>query len=296
VTRLFYLPLVVLTMAYVILCVHHGTAWPWNVVVHEDGRRTLLETIFYFDHALGELPLDLLLSAAVAGAMLCAYSPKVGPVGRLTAVCLALDAAIVAGACILSGVKVATLYLFQFHTRDDEPMLYGSHWRYHLLSQAALMLLPLAFFKLKRNPVLVAAWAALAALTIVFGISSASFIDPRYLGHQARELITHTLVTIPLAVAGLLTWRTHSCVPRSHSCERLLSSSAGINFNWKPALAFLAISTYLATGVLLTGARHHAQSSDWTAVICAHFFEHTFSYLVVPAHAKLFYLLGARHA
>ena len=66
--RLFYLPLAVLTTAFVILCVHHGTAWPWNTVVHEDGRRTLLETIFYFDHALGELPLDLLLSAAVAGA------------------------------------------------------------------------------------------------------------------------------------------------------------------------------------------------------------------------------------
>jgi hypothetical protein len=85
-------------------------------------------------------------------------------------------------------------------------------------------------------------------------------------------------------------------VPRSHSCERLRVFPTGFNFNWKPATAFLAISTYLAAGVLLTNARHHAQSSDWTAIICAHFFEHTFSYLVVPAHAKLFYLLGARHA
>jgi hypothetical protein len=285
VTRLFYLPLAVLSAAFVILCVHHGTAWPWTVVVHEDGRRTLLATIFYFDHVLGELPLDLLLSAAVAGAMLCAASPAPRPFGKLAAVCVVLDAAIIAGACILAGVKVATLYLFQFHTRDDEPMLYGSHWRYHLLSQAALMLLPLVFFKPKRNPVLLTAWATFAALTIVFGIGSASFIDPRYLGHETRELMTHALVTIPLAM-----WRTHSCVPRSHPCER------HTRFNRNPALAFLAISTYLAAGVLLTGARHHTQSSDWTAVICAHFFEHTFSYLVVPAHAKLFYLLGARHA
>jgi hypothetical protein len=282
VTRLFYLPLAVLTTAFAILCVHHGTMWPWNVVVHEDGRRTLLETIFYFDHALGELPLDLLLSGAVAGAMLCASSRQEHPLRRLTVVCLALDVAIVAGACILSGVKVAALYLFQFHTRDDEPMLYGSHWRYHVLSQAALMLLPLAFFKLKRNPVLLTAWASFIALTIVFGIGTASFNDPRYLGHQARELITHTLVTIPLAVAVV--------------ARRIPIFPTGFNFNWKPALAFLGISTYLTAGVLLTGAHHHAQSSDWTAVICAHFFEHTFSYLVVPAHAKLLYLLGARYA
>jgi hypothetical protein len=64
--------------------------------------------------------------------------------------------------------------------------------------------------------------------------------------------------------------------------------------NAKPALAFLLLSTYLAAGVLLNGSQHQAQSTDWTSVLCAHFFEHTFSYLVVPAHAQLFYLLGAR--
>ena len=281
-TRLFYLPLAVLSAAFVILCVHHSTVWPWNVVVHEDGRRTLLDTIFYFDHAAGELPLDLLLSGAVAGAILCAFpAPAARPLGILVAICVALDAIIIAGA------RTTVSYLFQFHTRDNEPMVYGSHWHYHFLSQAALMLLPLVLVSIKYNRVLVTAWAVFAALTIVFGISSDSFIDPRYLGHQARELFTHTLVTIPLA--AYLTWRTHSCVPRSHSCERL-------ELNWKPALAFLAISIYLAAGVLVTGARHQAQSADWTAVICAHFFEHSFSYLIVPTHAQLFYLLGARQA
>jgi hypothetical protein len=287
-------------------------------VVHEDGRRTLLDTIFYFDHAAGELPLDLLLSAAVAGAMLCAFPEQTKrPVGTLLAVCLILDAVIIAGA------KSRALYLFQFHTRDEEPMVYGSHWHYHLLSQTALMLLPLVFVLVRGNRVLVTAWVVFAALTIVFGFSKATFIDPRYLGHQSRELFTHTLVTIPLAI--YLTWRTHSCVQRSHSCERLAflgrrmfarvrtrhakvraprsvgrtpSSAAGppagLKFNWKPFLIFAFLSTYLAAGVLLTGARHHAQSSDWTVVICAHFFEHTFSYLVVPLHAPLFYLLGAR--
>jgi hypothetical protein len=281
VTRLFCLPLAVLSAAFVILCVHHGTAWPWNVVVHEDGRRTLLDTIFYFDHALGELPLDLLLSGAVAGAMLCAFpSATARPLGTFIAACLILDAVIIAGA------KERALYLFQFHTRDEEPMVYGSHWRYHLLSQTALMLLPSVFVSVRRNRVLVTAWAAFAALTLLFGVSKATFIDPRYLGHQSRELFTHTLVTMPLAITFLV-GRT----PRSAA-----GPQAGFTFRWAPFLIFALLSTYLAAGVLLTGARHHAQSSDWTAVICAHFFEHSFSYLVVPLHAQLFYLMGARPA
>jgi len=251
------------------------------VVVHEDGRRTLLDTIFYFDHAVGELPLDLLLSAAVAGAVLCAFPAAADrSLGKLAAVCLILDA------IILAGAKERALYLFQFHTRDDEPMVYGSHWHYHFLSQAALMLLPLIFVLIRYNRVLVAAWTLFAALTIVFGISSESFLNPRYLGHQTRELFTHTLVTIPLATAWIV-GRT----PRSAA-----GPQPGFKLNWKPFLIFLLLSTYLAGGVLLTGARHQAQSADWTAVICAHFFEHTFSYLVVPAHAQLFYLLGARPA
>jgi hypothetical protein len=272
VTRLFYLPLIVLAVAFLVLCIHHGTLWPWNVVVHEDGRRTLLDTIFYFDHALGELPLDLLLSLAIAGSMLrCPRSNRLLVISAAT--CLALDITIVAGAWIQSGARVAAQNLLQFHTRDDEPMIYGSHWRYHLLSQAALMLLPLVFAPVV-GKAQATAWILFAALTIVFGVSKSSWIDPRYLGHQARELFTHALVTVPLAMAAI--------------------RQTGWTFRRKPAIAFLTLSSYLAAGVLLTGSHHQAQSSDWTSVICAHFFEHTFSYLVVPAHALLFYQLGAR--
>jgi hypothetical protein len=273
VTRLAYVPLAVLSTAFVILCIHYGTAWPWNLVVHEDGHHTLLGTIFYLDHALGELPLDLLLSAAAAGAMLCAFPrPTARPLGKLVILCLIVDAIIIFGA------KSRALYLFQFHMRDDAPMVYGSHWHYHFISQAALMLLPLAFVSIKYNRVLVAAWVVFAALTIVFGINSDSFIDPRYLGHQARELFTHTLVTIPIAFAVIASPRT------------------SFKFNLKSFSMFMLLSSYLAVGVLLTGARHHAQSSDWTAVICTHFFEHTFSYLVVATHTPLFYLLEAHPA
>ena len=138
--RLIYLPLAVLIAAYLLLCLHHGTLCPWNIVVHEDGKHTLLGTLFYFEHAIGELPLDILLAAAVAGAAGTAVS---GSRVRLLLACLALDAVICVAASLEVGARKALLYFTQFHTRDDVPLIYGSHWHYHFLSQIALMLLPL---------------------------------------------------------------------------------------------------------------------------------------------------------
>jgi hypothetical protein len=51
---------------------------------------------------------------------------------------------------------------------------------------------------------------------------------------------------------------------------------------------------YQAAAVIITGSPKHAQTQDFVRVVCGHFFEHTLSYLVVPAHAALFYLAGAR--
>jgi hypothetical protein len=66
---LFYLPALVLVIAFVGVCVQAGTPWPWNRVVHEDGHRTLLQTTFYFEHATRELLLDAVLAMGVAGAV-----------------------------------------------------------------------------------------------------------------------------------------------------------------------------------------------------------------------------------
>ena len=286
-------PLAVLATAFGIICVRFGTIWPWQVIAHEDGRHTLLGTIFYFEHALGELPLDVLLAAAMAGAALWFFPTGAArPVWRFAAASILLDATILGGAAFQAGRGTALEYLLQFHTRDDEPMIYGSHWRYHLLSQTALMLLAFLLVSIaareskpaRRLGVLIAAWCAFGLLTIVFGISPTPFTDARYLGHQARELFTHSLVTLPLAAA--------CCMWASGSIERRLA--------WKappaaPSIAFVMIAVYLGAGVLRGHAAQLAQSSDWVKVVCTHFFEHTLSYLVVPVHAIWFYLAGARH-
>lgn len=299
----FYFPLTIIAAAFVAICVHFRSAWPWLVVIHEDGRRTFLDTVLYYEHALGELPLDLLLSAAVAGWVLWLCGPPVAKSGALWnigAIAIALDATIFVGASIHVGAHNAILYLLQYHTRDSEPMIFGSHWQYHLLSQVALMSLPVfvtiacsrARFRFVcqnhdrkgESSLLLSAWALFAILTMIFGVSSASFTDARFLGHQARELFTHALVTVPLAIGCCL------AMPRTES-----NSKPGI---WPIAamVVFILLALYLGFGIVLTRSPRLAQSNDWIKVICGHFFEHTISYLVVTVHSVFFYLLGARRA
>jgi hypothetical protein len=284
-TRLLLIvPCLTLLVAFGVICVHFHTAWPWETIVHENGQRTLLETVLYFEHALGELPLEVLLAAAVAGAVLSSAKPAVrkssGSLTGLILVAIGIDAFLFAGAWRAVGYKTAMHYLLQYHTRDQAPLEFGSHWRYHLLSQASLMLLPVTLAGLKgRAWLLHASWGAFAVLSLIFGVNGAPFFDPRYLGHEARETFTHALVTIPLAV--------ELCLAMSQT-----AAGAGGRGWWLATGACALLVIYQVAGAIVTGSRAHAQTSDFVRVVCSHFFEHTFSYLVVPIHSALFYVTG----
>jgi hypothetical protein len=296
----FYIPFTILAAVFLAICFHFHTAWPWHVPLHEDGHRTFLETILYYEHALGELPLELLLSAALAGWILWLYGPptaKAGALWNIGIIAVALDATIFVGASTHVGARVAVSYLLQNHTRDSEPMVFGSHWQYHLLAQLSLMLLPALLCVAQvdnlrpianRPIILISSFASFAILTIIFGISGAPFADARFLGHQARELFTHALVTVPLAIGCCLS------IPRAEPSEESPSKRSF----WPIAaiVACILLAAYLVAGFLLTRSQHLAQTNDWIKVICGHFFEHTISYLVVTVHSVLFYLLGARRA
>src|SRR5260221_375421 len=195
-------PLLTLAAAFITICVHFHTVWPWRVVVHEDGRRTLLETIFYFQHALAELPLEALLAAAVAGALLRFRRPAAPQsfVWVVLVAAVAIDALILIGSWGNVGYDDSLIFLLQYHTRDRSPLEFGSHWRYHLLSQATLMLAPAMISGAAKARVLRLSWAVFAVASVAFGVNALSFSDPQYLGHQARETFTHGLVTVPLAV------------------------------------------------------------------------------------------------
>jgi hypothetical protein len=288
---LFWLPALILLGAFGVICLHFHTPWPFPLVVHEDGTRTLWGTILYFEHAVQELPVDVLLAAGIAGAMLrcgAVSRKRPGLIRWLLALAVVVDATILAGAWAQAGVATSLRWLLQFHTRDSAPLAFGSHWGYHLLSEAALMLLGMALAAAAGRArgsaaLLGAAWAVFAVLSLALVRNAAPFLDARYLGHQARETLTHALVSVPLAVAACC-------------------AAGGAGFSLKPisrrmlwpAAGFVLLSVYLAAGAVWTGSGQHAQTNDPVKLLCSHFFEHSFSYLVVSSHAALFLLLAAR--
>jgi hypothetical protein len=55
-------------ISYLFLACYHQNPNIFNVIIHENGRLTLLETIFTFDHVLGQLPMIFLFPFFLVGA------------------------------------------------------------------------------------------------------------------------------------------------------------------------------------------------------------------------------------
>jgi hypothetical protein len=290
-------PLGILLVCYAAICIRFHTLLPWHAQVHEDGHRSLGETIFYFEHALGELPIDIVLSSAVGGSAAAFFGALAEDSlrrlrRRALGFALAADAAIAIGACIDDGWRGAVTWLLQEHTREGVPYEFGAHWGYHLLSEAALILLAFALAGTIAGHVprphssgwWLASCAVFVALTPVFGIGAAPFIDARFLGHQARETFTHALVTVPLALGVCL-------IAAPPSEKRWAWPRGAVLWAWAGA-ALLAL--YQGAGAILSGSSRLAQTHDPLKLICGHFFEHTLDYLVVAVHSLFFYAIAAR--
>ena len=311
---LFYLPALVLIVSFVAVCLQAGTAWPWNRIVHEDGQHTLLGTVLYFEHATRELLLDAVLALAIAGAVRSFY-PVINGQSAITRARFALAVATIAFlALILGGTAYVNAFgpqyageargqsilenLAQYPTRPGAPFVWGAHWRYHLIERFAEV--TLAFFAAGlvwlRNgrpsgaerggvSLYVAALVIFAVATMVFGVDALPFRDPVYLGHQLRELLTHTLVTLPLALGVCFV------------LARRFSLPAGVERSSFPlwpiyvagAVAFAGYA-YVFGGAVLLKAQAYGQKKALAELVFPHFFEHSLGYLFVCALAGLLYL------
>lgn len=303
------LPGVVLIAAYTAIAIHAGDAWPWREIVHESGDRTLIATVLYYQHAARELPLDLVLALAVAGSALFALPSGNTAVSAphrslrrvwLGGAAVLVVAAIVAGTLAVGGVSSLGDNLLQMHTRPGEPLAWGAHWRYHLLSRAALLLVSLGFAaglvrlvggSAARGAVsglalYGAALATFAGLSLVFAPDLDPFRDPVFLGHQIREVFTHALVTLPAAWALCLALAGPNAAPLR---------DAGVSLLW-PAVAGgagLFLGAFLLVAALGASAATQGQTDSLVLLLAPHFFEHSFSYLVVPLVAGFVYETAA---
>ena len=289
------------------------------LIVHEDGRHTLLGTIFYFEHATRELPLDIVLGVAIGGALFFAFPPghthaiQARPhLASLAWTTVLIVTLIVIGAAIFAGPPSVVENLLQQHTRSGTALLWGSHWRYHLLERLSLILIVMAigalFGVITRGPGCTEARAGLIvgamtvavylALTIAFAHGPLSmlqpFVDPQYLGHQAREIMTHALVTVPLGWGGaMLLVRITGTVPLRASRQNSSVSALVLTAILGGVLG-VAMIGYVAYAALHANAMSHAQSTSLATLIFPHYFEHALTYLVVPWTGALTFALLAR--
>jgi hypothetical protein len=283
------LPIVVLAAAFGWLALDHRTFALWNVVVHESGRYTFGQTVFYFGHFLREVPVAvtyaLFLLAASGGAG--TGTPQSPPV-RMRPLPLLAAAALLGIAFIAAarsaGVQSALHDLLQYRTRDDE-VAFGSHWHYHWLSTlwfgAAVTTGVWAAQRIRRIPRLalharwsLLAWLWFAGLSIVFGVSADVFTNAQYAGHQAREIMTHAAVTLPAGIGLVMIAAAGSSTVqrRVHPIAAALAA----------AMAVL-IPTHLAVITLAGGGvMEHGQTElGLGAMVAAHYFEHTLDYLFI---------------
>lgn len=298
----------VLIVALLAIMARLGTPLIWNLAAHEDGVRTFGATFFYFEHAVRELPGDLMLGAVIGGSLAYAYPLKAGVRGAgLYAAALAIVIAVMAaGAVNAVGVSGVFDNLLQKHTRPGAALEWGAHWRYHLLSSFALYLMAFGAAGLMRfldgagttaeaargSRIFAFALAAFFGLTLVFAHSPAGlakpFADAIYIGHEARELFTSVLVTLPLAF-GLGFLAAEESAPPATDADRNRQRS-----RWIAAIAAgVALGLYLCIGAVLMDAASSGQTDDVVMLVAPHFFEHAQTYAVVTLAALITHRLAA---
>jgi hypothetical protein len=289
----FGVPAAVLAGSFVWLALDHGTPRLWGVVVHESGRYTLRGTVFYHAHFLREVPTAIayaLFLLGVSGSSVLRFGNSRANARVLGRVSLIGAAALVAWALVATsradGWGSALQDLLQHRTRDDL-VGYGTHWRYHWLATlwfgATVGLAPalgerlLGVSALRTHPRWGrVAWGYFLLLTVVFGLSSDVFLDPRYVGHQAREILTHGPVTALLGIGVLHALHGgggESGAGRPHAPRTL---------RWIAGALFLLVPAYLATVGLAGDVMAEGQTGQGlAAMVGAHYFEHTLDYVLV---------------
>ena len=188
--------------------------------------------------------------------------------------------------------------LLQFPTRPGEPLVWGGHWRYHLLSHTSLMAVSFGLAgvamlvtkgttggSLKGLKVLGFALGSFLALTILFVPSRDSFVDAVFVGHQTREAFTHLFVTIPMA------WGVCLLLARP-DWNRPVDGPVPVAAAWLTGIGGVFVGLFLLVASLAKSAVSQGQSESVAVLVFPHFFEHVFSYLVATLTAALVFVWG----
>lgn len=305
-------PAAVLMGSYVLLAVQHGVWNVFPVVVHENGRYTLTETIFYFRHFVRELPVNTLIAMGLG--MLAGLHSPLERASSAQGMRTCRHAGLAVLLMVATAIAItwgqydrneAWTELAQYRTRD-ELAEFGSHWRYHLLHIVDSFLFCLGMLLVIRGLTNVGglnqralAWLAILGvvfvmITLGFGSPLRALRDPLYLAHQAREIETHRILTLCPALACLLLLDV-----------RLGDSSGLAAVNWRIiwlGVGWIVLATLIPLWIVWRlrevniGSLAQRQTGLWQ-IAAAHHFEHLLDSAYVTLLSAWAYLnVMRRHA
>jgi hypothetical protein len=217
---LLLLPLIAYGASYLYLAFYHKKLNLFGTVVHEGGRYTLLEDMFYASHFLGHIPVHTVIALLFAGTFLCLWGDSVpkytkGSVRKLALLLLLFLAASFFLSLAFFGWEDTSAYILQ-KKQGVEIYEKGGSWNLHLPSTATLFLfLPVyltLFLWLFRGTVKPNAQGLLYIFLSFLLLLSLTFIvnggrldalyavwkKPRYLAHSVRELATFPITYFPI--------------------------------------------------------------------------------------------------
>ena len=139
---LLFLPVSVYAVSYLYLAGYHGDIFLFDNLVHEGGTHTLLESIFYFSHFLGHVPVHTVLALVFVGTFLSLTGPDLEtPLKRKTGLLLISIAALLIVSVVMSLVVFGqddTLSFLAQQKQGVEVYAPGGSWNLHLPSTISL--------------------------------------------------------------------------------------------------------------------------------------------------------------
>jgi hypothetical protein len=165
-------------------------------------------------------------------------------------------------------------------TRGDWPLVWGAHWRYHLIERFADIALAFALagalWIVEGRPgsgddapdvsLIAGAMLIFAVATLVFVPTSEPFRDPAFVGHQLREFFTHGLVTVPFALGTCMVFARRFAIatPVAHPARSAWPVYAA-------AIVSIVAGAFLLLASLLLEARLWPEDEPRGAAV-SHFF------------------------
>ncbi len=227
---LFGVPSAYVLISYGYLAWWHKKLWLFNTVVHENGRLTLVGSLFYFDHFVSHVPMAGVFALCAAGgiAVQAGVPFDVHLAHRawqaatiLMSAAIALVVLSFGGSLLVAGWQRTIDYLLQRIERDGV-MSRGGLWNELQLSNVPIALGAIGIGGALQTvttgraaagdvrlfaggmALIAAAAAVLVVMSLATWQSWTAFRNPRWLAHSMREVATFPLTGIPVALASVV--------------------------------------------------------------------------------------------